>query len=229
MKWNLIHNFENDIQKMKEIQLSLKEKINFQDLLKEPEIVCGVDLSLIGNQGLSVITTLDFKSLKLLDVTYSVENLQIEYIPGFLAFRELPVFLKAWELLQIEPDVVFFDGHGYAHPRRLGIATHASFFIEKPTVGIGKSLLVGNYEEPGNEKGDYSYLYHINEIIGAVVRTRKNVNPVFISPGNYITLEKAIQLSLKTTTKYRLPEITRIAHNYTQSLKKELMNSITKI
>jgi deoxyribonuclease V len=207
---------------MTEIQLLLKEKIEFSPLPFPPKIVSGVDLSLMGEYGLSVIATLNFQTLEIIDITYATEKISLEYIPGFLAFRELPVFIKAWEKLTVEPDLVFFDGHGFSHPRRMGIATHASFFINKPTVGIGKSLLVGRFEEPGNEKGNFNYLYHKNEIIGAVLRTRPNVKPVFISAGNHITLEEAIKYSVSLTTKYRLPEITRIADAWSKKLKSEI-------
>jgi deoxyribonuclease V len=221
MEYKLVHTFEPEIAKMLEIQNSFKEKIIFRKLEKSPEIVSGVDLSIMGDYGLSVIVTFNFKTLEIIDIVYAREKLQMEYIPGFLAFRELPVFIKAWEKLKINPDIVFFDGHGYAHPRRMGIATHASFFIGRPTVGIGKSRLTGKFEEPGPEKGNYSYLYHKNEIIGAVLRTKLKVNPVFISAGNYITLDEAINYSLQLTTKYRLPEVTRITDAYTKKLKSE--------
>lgn len=223
MEYTKAHSFTDSIAEMKNIQLSLKEKLTFHKLEKEPEIVSGVDLSIInGTHGLSVITTLNFKTFELIDITYSVKKLEMEYIPGFLAFRELPVFLESWEKLKIDPDIVFFDGHGYAHPRRMGIASHASFFINKPTVGIGKSVLVGKSVEPENVKGNYSYLYDKNEIIGAMLKTKVNVKPVIISAGNNITLEEAIKLSMQLTTKYRLPEITRIADSYSKKLKSEI-------
>lgn len=223
MQYNQIHDFSDNIEKMKNIQLEIKEKLTFDQLKKQPKIISGVDLSIInGTHGLSVITTLDFNTLERLDITYSVKKLEMEYIPGFLAFRELPVFLQSWEKLKLNPDIVFFDGHGYAHPRRAGIASHASLFIDKPTVGIGKSLLVGKYEEPENIKGAYTYIYHKNEIIGAVLKTKLNVKPVFISAGNHITLQQSIDLSMQLTTKYRLPEITRIADSYTKKLKVEI-------
>lgn len=223
MNWNTTHNFNLSLEEMKNIQLSLKEKLTFKKLEKAPEIISGVDLSIInGTHGLSVIVTLNFKTLEILDITYSTEELKMEYIPGFLAFRELPVFLKSWEKLKLDPDIVFFDGHGFAHPRRMGIASHASFFINKPTVGIGKSVLVGKYEEPENEKGRFSYLYHKNQIIGAMLKTKKNVKPVIISAGNNITLEEAINLSLQLDKGYRLPEITRLADSYTKKLKSEV-------
>lgn len=221
MKYKKIHEFIPDIPFMKNIQLHLKEKLSFNKLSTVPKIISGVDLSISGDYAISVIVTMDYKTLKLLDITSAKDKIELEYIPGYLAFRELPVFLKAWELLKIDPDLVFFDGHGYAHPRRLGIASHASFFIEKPTVGIGKSLLVGKFIPPAPEKGSISNLVHNNEIIGAVLRTKDKVNPVFVSPGNFITLEESIKFTLDLTTKYRIPEITRIADLYSKKLKKE--------
>ncbi|HOK16593.1 MAG TPA: endonuclease V, partial [Defluviitoga tunisiensis] len=171
------------------------------------------------NKAIAVITTFDYRSLSLIDVTWATDFVKTSYIPGFLAFRELPIFLKAWEKLQIEPEIVFFDGQGYAHPRRMGLATHASFFIEKPTIGIAKSKLIGDYVEPGYKKGDYSFLYHKNEKIGIVLRTKDKVKPIFISPGNWIDFRDSLEYTLNFCTKYRIPEITRQAHLYTQNLK----------
>jgi deoxyribonuclease V len=126
------------------------------------------------------------------------------------------MLLKAWEKLKRKPDVIIVDGMGIAHPRRLGIATHLGLVLNVPTIGCGKSLLTGVYEEPGNVPGDFSYLYdkyNKQEIIGAVLRTKKNVKPLFISPGHLITLPEAVAIVKTCIRKHRLPETTRLAHN----------------
>ncbi|PNR98298.1 endonuclease V [Petrotoga mexicana DSM 14811] len=219
MKYKHIHSFDMSPKDMIKIQKQLAKEVKLIHFSDEPNLVSGVDLSFQKDEGLAVIVTMDFKKLSVIDVTYAVDKITLPYIPGLLAFRELPIFLKAWEKLQIEPDIVFFDGQGYAHPRRMGIATHASFFIEKPTIGIAKSRLIGEYEEPGKKKGEFTFLYHKGEKIGIVLRTRDNVKPVFVSPGNLVDFNNALDFTYHFATKYKIPEITRKAHLYTQSLK----------
>jgi deoxyribonuclease V len=133
-------------------------------------------------------------------------------VPGLLAFREGPVILHALRRLKAEPDVLIFDAHGMAHPRRLGLATHLGVLLDLPSVGCAKSCLCGEYEEPGEEKGSWTHLYDDGEIIGAVVRTRDRVKPVFVSVGHRVDLESAVSLVLRCAPRYRLPETTRWAH-----------------
>lgn len=125
------------------------------------------------------------------------------------------MLMKAWETLTKKPDVLLVDGIGIAHPRRLGIATHLGLILALPTIGCAKSVLTGTYEEPGNNPGDFSYLIDLktNERIGAALRTKTNVKPMFISPGHLITLEDSIRIVMQCVRKHRLPEPTRAAHN----------------
>ncbi|MDQ2753160.1 MAG: endonuclease V, partial [Bacteroidota bacterium] len=141
------------------------------------------------------------------------------YIPGLLAFREVPALSKAWENLTRKPDVLVLDGHGIAHPRRMGIATHFGIALQTPTMGCAKSLLTGKYVEPGMEAGSVSDLFHKDELIGKVLRTKKNVKPVFISPGNLITMDESLELIKQCVGKYRIPEPTRLAHLFVNELR----------
>jgi deoxyribonuclease V len=148
------------------------------------------------------------------------------YIPGLLSFREAPVCLAAVEKLQTQPDVFIIDGQGIAHPRRLGLATHLGLFLDKPTIGCAKSRLTGTFQEPPLEKGAYSLLKDEMrkkstepEVIGAVVRTRTNVKPVFVSVGHKCLLEDAIRVVLDCAVRYRLPEPTRLAHQAVSKIK----------
>ena len=127
--------------------------------------------------------------------------------------------LAAIEKLRSEPDVLLIDGQGIAHPRRLGLATHLGLFLDKPTIGCAKSRLTGTFDEPAPEKGAHSPLCYGDEVIGAVVRTRTNVKPLFVSVGHRCRFEDAIRLTLACTTKYRLPEPTRLAHQAVSKLK----------
>ncbi|GAH62312.1 unnamed protein product, partial [marine sediment metagenome] len=133
--------------------------------------------------------------------------------------REAPVCIAAVEKLKLKPDVFIIDGQGIAHPRRLGLASHLGLFFDKPTIGCAKSRLTGQFEEPPPKKGTYSLLKDKDEVVGAVVRTRTNVEPVFVSVGNKCSLEDAIEVTLSCTTKYRLPEPTRLAHQLVSTLK----------
>ncbi|NUV00474.1 endonuclease V [Marinitoga sp. 1154] len=226
MNINNIHEFKNiEIKKCIEIQKNLSKKINLKKLTKTPEIVAGVDLSFFKDYGIAIIIVIN-RDFKEIEMVYHYQKVEFPYIPGLLAFRELPIFIEAWKKLKTKPDLVFFDGQGIAHPRKMGIATHASFFINIPTIGVAKSRLFGSYIEPCFEKGCSSYLFDREKSkIGIVLRTRDNVKPVFVSPGNYITLEETKNITLQYTTKYKIPEPTRLAHIYSQKIKTKIFIS----
>lgn len=158
-------------------------------------------------------------SFELVETASATMDVTFPYIPGLLSFREAPVCLAAIEKLEHQPDVFMIDGQGIAHPRRLGLAAHLGLFLDKPTIGCAKSRLTGTFAEPALEKGAHEPLYDGDEIIGAVVRTRTNVKPLFISVGHRCTLDDAIDLTLACAIKYRLPEPTRLAHNTVSRLK----------
>jgi len=160
-------------------------------------------------------------SFEVIETATASQQLTFPYIPGLLSFRESPVCLDAVQKLKKEPDAFVIDGQGIAHPRRFGLAAHLGLFFDKPTVGCAKSRLTGTFEEPAPEKGAYSPLKNNEELIGAVVRTRTNVKPIFVSVGNKCRLKDAIEITLACTTKYRLPEPTRIAHQLVSKLKLE--------
>jgi deoxyribonuclease V len=138
--------------------------------------------------------------------------LTFPYIPGLLSFREAPVCIDAVEKLKTIPEAFIIDGQGYAHPRRLGIACHIGILVNKPTVGCAKSRLIGSFDGPARRKGSFSPLVDGEEMIGAVLRTRTDVKPVFVSVGHKCTTKDAIKIVLDCTTKYRLPEPSRLAH-----------------
>ncbi|QTA37901.1 endonuclease V [Thermosipho ferrireducens] len=205
-----------------DIQNRLKELLNFNTNVHNVSLVAGVDLSFFGEYGLAVIVVLD-RNFDIKDVVYHVQKIEFPYVPGLLAFREGPVFLKAWEKLQTEVDVVFFDGHGIAHPRFMGIASHMGLFIEKPTIGVAKRKLVGNYENVPEEVYSYSYIKYNDKTIGIAFRSKKKTKPIFISPGNLIDLQSSLHITKLFLNGYKLPEPTRLAHIYTQKLKKEFI------
>ncbi|MFQ5579964.1 MAG: deoxyribonuclease V [Nitrospiria bacterium] len=146
-------------------------------------------------------------------VTASLE-VDFPYIPGLLSFREIPVVLKAWEKLKTRPDCLICDGQGIAHPRRFGLAAHLGLIVDLPTIGCGKTRLVGLYREPGPVRGAYAPLVDRGETIGRVLRSRERVKPLFISPGHMMTQERAMEVILSCQRGYRLPEPTRLAHQF---------------
>lgn len=200
-----------------ELQRHMRHQVTLTSLAHEPERIGGCDVSMnrFAAHGFAGFVTLSYPGLNLLETSTVEDVIPFPYVPGLLSFREIPMLLKAWEKLSIKPDVLMVDGIGIAHPRRFGIASHLGVILGIPTIGCAKSVLTGIYEEPDQEPGSVSYLrdrHNSEEILGAVVRTKRNVKPMFISPGHLITLEDSIRLVIGTVHKHRLPEPTRRAH-----------------
>ena len=180
--------------------------------------IAGVDVSFPDKKTvLGAVVILSWPDLRVLETLTSTEPCRFPYVPGLLAFREVPVLLGALSRVRIEPDLLLCDAQGLAHQRRMGLATHLGILLEKPAVGCAKSVLYGTYEEPADEKGSVAYMYdNAGEVIGAAVRTRQGVKPVYVSIGNKIDLEKSIEIVLRCSTKYRIPEPLRLAHKLSE-------------
>ena len=218
-----------DLSKAKKAQRELCKKIELKPLKKEPKLVAGCDLTFLDpyktpTLGIGAFVVLRWPELFLVEFQWEILEIKIPYFPGFLAFREIPLLVKTFRKLKNKPDVVVVDGHGVAHPRRLGIATHFGIVEKVPTVGCAKKPLYGKFKEPCKEKGCYEKILDpkTGELIGFVLRTKNNVKPVYVSPGNLITFEEVIPLVNSLVTKYRLPEPTRLAHNYLQEVRRKL-------
>ncbi len=201
-----------------EVQNKLRDKINLVPLKKKPELIGGADVSmnLFATHGFAGFVTISYSDFSLVDHEVVKEKINFPYIPGLLSFREIPMLLSAWEKLKKKPDVIVVDGIGIAHPRRMGIATHLGLLLEVPTIGCAKSLLTGTCKDPGDEVGSVSYIYdntNKKEVIGAALRTKKNVKPVYVSAGHLITLKESIEIVRRSVVSHRLPEPTRLAHN----------------
>lgn len=176
--------------------------------------VAGVDVSMSGNTCRAAVVVLSFPDLRTIETVTHTDKVKFPYVPGLLSFREAPSILECVRKLRREPDVFIFDGQGRAHPRETGIAAHLGVFLRKPSVGCAKSRLYGVFSVPGTEKGSYSALKDPGgRDIGAVLRTRTGVKPVFVSPGHLADIPTSIQLVLECCTRYKLPETTRAAHN----------------
>lgn len=205
-----------------QIQHELKDRISLTQLDKEITTIGGADISF--NRGSDIvhagIVVLSVPDLEIKAQSLVTTEISFPYIPGLLAFRELPALMAAWQQCYRKPDVLILDGHGIAHPRRMGIATHFGVLTDHPTIGCAKNVLTGTYEEPKTEKGSYSFLMEGKEKIGMVLRSRTNVNPIFISPGHKTTFEDTMDVVMKALSKYKLPETTRAAHRLVNELRK---------
>ncbi|MDY6943959.1 MAG: deoxyribonuclease V [Pseudomonadota bacterium] len=195
------------------LQRSLASRVQRVDRLGEVHRVAGVDVGFPerGKLTRAAVAVLAFPSLELVDHSVVSVPTRFPYVPGLLSFREIPAILEALSGLASQPDLMLVDGQGIAHPRRLGIASHLGLELDCPTIGVAKSRLVGQFVEPSNHKGDWTPLCDGEEVIGAVLRTRAAVRPVFVSIGHRVCLETAIRYTLQCTTRYRLPETTRYA------------------
>ncbi|NDJ52349.1 MAG: deoxyribonuclease V [Chloroflexi bacterium] len=199
--------------KQLQTQLASQVDVNTPLDLDTIELVAGVDVSVKDGTSRAAIAVLTFPALEPVEGVTAAIPTPFPYIPGLLSFREGAVILQAHEKLQQRPNVYIFDGMGIMHPRRIGIASHIGLWWDAPTIGCGKTHLLGDYAEPGANKGDYAPVTHRGEQIGVILRTRKNVKPVYISPGHKATIDSAREFALACTGRYRLPEPIRAAHN----------------
>ncbi len=215
-----LHSWQVPPREAMQIQAHLAEKILISELKEPVKVIAGADISLDLKQGNGIagIIVYSFPELKELERKYFVGKLSFPYIPGLLSFREGPLLLEAFCKLEHEPDLIFFDGQGIARPRRLGIASHLGLWLDKPTIGCAKSLLIGKFIEPPSQKGNFTTLIDRDEVIGVVLRTKDHVNPIFLSPGHKIDLETAIQFTLACCDGYRIPKPTREADKYVGQL-----------
>ncbi len=194
------------------LQEKLRHKVITHDVFGDIRYIAGLDVGLEGEVARGAAIVLSYPNLELVESAIARAPIQFPYVPGYLSFREVPVLVKALESLAITPNLILCDGQGIAHPRRFGLACHVGIVTDIPSIGVGKTRLIGIHQEPGTDKGSWSKLTHQGETIGAVVRTRANTKPVYVSTGHKISLESAIKWTLKCCPKYRLPETTRSAH-----------------
>ncbi|MCG6970731.1 MAG: deoxyribonuclease V [Gammaproteobacteria bacterium] len=208
----IAHAWDVPIAQARDIQLALKEKVIRQDRLKKTlSRVAGVDVGFEDNGKITraAVAVLDFPSLELMEYAIARRDTRFPYVPGYLSFRETPAVLDALQKLSQLPEVLLCDGQGVAHPRRFGLACHIGVLTEIPTIGVAKTRFIGTHATVPEEKGGYVSLMDHGEEIGAVLRTRKGVKPVYVSIGHRISLPTAIHLVMQCVTKYRLPETTR--------------------
>ncbi|MCD6133316.1 MAG: endonuclease V [Deltaproteobacteria bacterium] len=225
MKQKLFHPWTKDARKAIDIQNSLRKKIVFEKINESSvRYVAGIDVSYDRDlkKTIAGVVVYDIKQKCVVEKEYAILKTDFPYIPGLLTFREGEATCIALEKLNVEPDCLMFDAQGYAHPRRMGLATHIGVLFDKCSIGCAKSRLTGRFDE----HKDFSFLYDDTEIIGAVLRTKKNTKPIFISIGNRIDLSSAVQIVKRCLNNHRLPEPTRLAHILVTNLRNKGLTNV---
>jgi deoxyribonuclease V len=227
------------------IQQRLREHWKGEDAFGRIRTVAGLDASfvLVGSQALKkpagrwsrlreanraigCVVLYRFPEMKELQRAHAILPLQFPYIPGLLSFREIPVLLEALRKLRELPDLLFCDAHGYAHPRRMGLASHLGIVLERPSIGCAKSILIGKHGPLGNAAGSWTPLVDDKaggERIGAALRTRRDTRPIYVSQGHRVSLEAAVKLALEVSDGYRIPRPTRDADHYAGEIKRKIL------
>jgi deoxyribonuclease V len=209
-----LHGWELTPNEAVALQAELRRRLVLKGGPRKCRLVAGADVSFEGAAGevFAAVVVLDLQRMEVVEEATARSRVNFPYIPGLLGFREVPVLLRAFEKISNHPDAVIFDGQGIAHPRRFGLACHAGLWLDIPSVGCAKSLLVGEHRDPGLRRGCSAPLVHSGQTVGRVARTRTGVRPVFVSQGHRIGLDAAVKLVLRSCDGFRLPEPTRLAH-----------------
>jgi len=215
MKYRNLHSWDVDYKTAVAIQADLRGKLVLRDDGPgDIRIVAGADLSCNkgDNRVYAAVVLLDIATLEVVEEASHSGRISCPYIPGLLSFREGPALLRAFGKLQRQPDLILFDGQGIAHPRGFGLAAHMGLILDLPSVGCAKTRLIGAFEQPGAKRGQHSALIHDERQVGVVLRTKDRVKPIFVSQGHRISLGRAVDIVLKCTRRYRIPEPVRRAH-----------------
>ena len=235
MKYQKLHDWNLTGKEAVALQQELRGQVRLQPLDRDVRLIAGCDISFnkFSEVVYAGIVVLRLPELEIVSNATVVTRTRFPYIPGLLSFRETPALLEAWEKLDVAPDAVMLDGQGLAHPRRFGIACHFGLLTGLPALGCAKTVLVGKYDEPGERAGEFSPMTHKGDVVGAAVRTKDRVAPVYVSPGHLIDLPGAIKLALRSVkgfepsdaalpskSKYRIPEPTRQAHLLVNELRR---------
>ena len=196
------------------LQARLSGRAEVRDRLDTPALVAGIDVGFEGRGRITraAVAVLDMADLQLVESALARRPTAFPYVPGLLSFREIPAVIDALAALACTPDLLLADGQGLAHPRRFGLACHLGWLVDTPTIGVAKSRLLGEFTPPPAQRGAWAPLLDRGDVVGAALRTRRGVKPVFVSPGHRVDVASAVRLTLACTQRYRLPEPSRAAH-----------------
>jgi deoxyribonuclease V len=219
----VLHSWDLDPTEARGLQKQLAAQVDTSRPLPPVTTVAGADVSfdLRGTWLFAAVVVTRAGTEEVVERSGVAMEVQFPYVPGLLTFREAPPILRAYEALKERPDVVLVDGQGIAHPRRIGVASHLGLWLGIPTIGCAKSWLFGEYQEPGPDRGDWSSLVDQGQTIGAVLRSRAKVKPLYVSPGHLCDLASAVRVVLDSAPKYRLPIPARLAHQYVNELRRD--------
>jgi len=214
VKVERLHGWQLNLAQALDIQRWLAAQVSRSSEVTNPRFIAGVDIAVgkAGGMATAAVVVLQYPGFRVVEAEIAQGKLDFPYIPGLLSFRESPLTLAACERLTVTPELILVDGQGIAHPRRLGLASHLGLFLNTPTIGCAKSLLCGSHEVPGVEPGSYAEVVDRGETIGAALRTKLGVKPLYVSIGHKVDLQTAIYWVLECCRDYRLPEPTRLAH-----------------
>lgn len=222
MKFLRLHPWRVAPREAVQIQLRLRKRLELADRLPRIRVVAGADLAfdLAHNRAIAGVVLYRFPQMQEIERAWVTAPLTFPYVPGLLSFREIPALLKLFARVRHAPDLIFYDGHGYAHPRRFGIACHLGLLLDRPAIGCAKSILVGSHAEPSARTGSWTPLLDGEEILGAALRTRKNVRPIYVTQGHRISLSRAIEFVTAVLDGYRIPRPTRDADRFVAAVKR---------
>ena len=222
-----MHKSGKSAHEARELQKRLSKKLEIRGKPHKINLLAAVDVAYINETSISlcVIVILSYPELELLSIISHHNKTSYPYIPGLLYFREGPVIIETFKKLKIKPDIVILDGHGIAHPRRFGLASHIGLLLNIAAIGCAKSILYGSYKEPGEKRGSRTLLYNDqHKPVGIVLRSRENVKPVFISPGHLVGIQESADIVMNCLTRYRIPEPLRLADIEVRRLKKKSLS-----
>ncbi|HKV47682.1 MAG TPA: deoxyribonuclease V [Candidatus Acidoferrales bacterium] len=221
MKALRLHSWKVTPKEAVQVQLRLRDRVEVSDRFGKICKVAGADIALDLERKIAVagVIVYSYPEMKEIERVWAKRPLTFPYVPGLLSFREIPTLTAAFAKLKNRPDLVFVDGHGFAHPRRVGIASHLGMVLDCPTVGCAKSVLCGEAEEPADEFGAVSELEHKEEVIAIALRSRVGCKPIYISTGHRVSLESAVRFALSVLDGLRVPRPTREADRFVGKMK----------
>ncbi|HEV2615298.1 MAG TPA: deoxyribonuclease V [Candidatus Acidoferrales bacterium] len=204
------------------IQLRIRERVELADRLPRIRVVAGADLAfdMARNRAIAGVVVYRYPEMEEIERVWSEVPIAFPYVPGLLSFREMPALLKVFSRVRNAPDLIFYDGHGLAHPRRFGITCHLGVLLDRPTIGCAKSLLVGTHGKLPERAGSWTPLRAGDEILGAVLRTRDGVRPIYVTQGHRISLARAVEFVSSVLDGYRIPRPTRDADRFVAAVKR---------
>jgi deoxyribonuclease V len=217
---NPLHSWNVSVEQAVRIQKVLKERIILKNSFSKVKTIGGGDVAYLRNGNLlfCAIVVLSFPDMEIFDTATADGKISFPYIPGLLGFREGPILIKTFQKLRLKPDVMIYDGQGIAHPRGMGLASHMGLWLDLPSIGCAKTPLLDEFISPGPLKGNFGWIRRKGKKVGAVLRTRENVKPLFVSPGHRVDLSTSIQLILETCKGYRFSEPLREAHQLSRKM-----------